>query len=253
MTGHGATIPRAAEPHRSESRRLWLMAAATAVAVHGLLLGLFRYAPRVNPPESDELPAVGAIDLAVPGNAALAQWMAIHDPALVTAPNVTNGYSMVMSIPVFRRGLEDLPHPPVLTVPGTTKSTVPEMVLNTEPPALLRAVRTPWRPESPVSTRVRVTLNGRELPGLSGELTRWRNARSKSDKVLPAAGMITEIELGPSRIPGLGRRMRLVRSCGKPEFDRRALGCLEAGPAGGGDSGTVAVDWGRTNEQDAAQ
>lgn len=248
----GATTPVPAS-RRFRHWPLWLVAAVTAVAVHGMLLGLFRYAPKVNPPESDELPAVGTIDLALAENGELGQWLVLHDPSLLIAPSVENGYSMVMAVPVFRNGVEDLPHPPVLSVPGAPTSKAPRIVLNTEISAILSAGNAAWHPDPAMASPVRVSLDGRDLPLPGRDLTRWRDGLAPSKK-FPAAGKITEVELGSERLPGLGARLRLIRSCGDAEFDRQAVLYVAAYLRRIGlTSGVVAVDWGVAPERNAAR
>lgn len=236
-------VPGAAR-RDAEQRKLVWAALLTVLAVHGLLLGLFRLAPRESPPEAGDLPAVGSIDLNARGNAALVQWLTIHDPALLTAPNREFGYSAAAGTVRFHHPIADLPNPPLLNAPEGAMRPAEHPVPVPPSGRMLRAaggIRS-GAAEAAAGTGA-VTWNGRVWSGPAKALERSLGQEG-AGRALP--GKASVFELAPARGEGLAMRVVLTESCGDAEFDRAAERMLRRHLAAKAmRSGEVAVDWPR--------
>lgn len=242
--------PRRAAPggerRQKESRRLFWEAFFAVLAVHALLLGLFRFAPRENPPEADELPAVGSIDLNARGNAALVQWLAIHDPALLTAPNREVGYSAVIGPVRFHHPVADLPQPPLLNAPEEVSAAERPPLPAPPPGRLFRVSGAGGGASALPAAGGAVTWNGRVWRAPEEALR--REFASVPGRAAPDRESV--FELGPPRAEGLAMRFVLTGSCGDAELDRAAARLLRRqleslAPR----TGLVAVDWRRLAER----
>ena len=206
----------------SPEKRYLFMALLTALAVHGLLLVLFRATPQSGSAINSNSATAGRIDLSDPANSRLAQWIKNHDPALMTAPNRQSGYSAALSKFPARSELEDLPLPLHLSVPRQLESApLPENItgrthlLNSQ----LAMPPTVSKKTTPVLT---VCCNGRPVKKLQEIFDNMLKKQQLAKLDFSQLQQLT-VKIAPPHLPGLENRLQLQQSSGSAELDRLVL------------------------------
>ncbi|MDD5697058.1 MAG: hypothetical protein PHH77_00425 [Victivallaceae bacterium] len=99
------------------ARRIFFAAVILALAIHGLLVGLFAYTPAEKVYNNTRTAGVFFLNL---GNQPpekrreLLNWLEYHDPTLIAAPNAKYGYNQLNPQVNFRRAQPDLNYRPVI-------------------------------------------------------------------------------------------------------------------------------------------
>ena len=209
----------------SPEKRCFFIALITALAVHGLLLVLFRATPQSGNSINSNSATAGRIDLSDPANSRLAQWIKNHDPALMTAPDRQSGYSAALSKFPARAELEDLPLPLHLSVPRQLESApLPENItgrshLLSSQLSLQLAVSKKSVPD------LQICYNGRPNEKLQ-KIFDNMPGRQQLAKVGISQLQTLSVKIVPPRLPGLENRLQLQQSSGSYELDRLVLQTL---------------------------
>ena len=193
----------------------WVAALLTALLVHLVLLVLFRYTPASGSSEQENLARVSPVALDDPANRELARWAELHDPAMMTAVDLRNGFSSVVEQINVHKILEDLPQPRRLSVPRSPEVPALPGRLSVGESAPRDAV---YLQSVQAAEPVILTLNDQLLDNVK-PLQRMLSENLPAVK-LPLAVVIN---ISSPVSPGLLPRLRLVRSSGSEQLDRRAL------------------------------
>lgn len=206
-------------------RRYLLLAVVAALAVHGVLLVLFRPLPVTSTASNSKLATVGRIELDAPSSEAMARWMQNHDPAAMTAPDQQIGYSQVLNNFRQRKELEDLPLPLHLNVPRQLElAKLPEKI--TERSNLLANLPSKNAVGAvPATGGLTVFKNGwpnRELQEYFVDIFDVGTMR----KFVSGSRCELSVSVLPPRFESQDMRLSLQRSSGIGELDKLALHSL---------------------------
>lgn len=209
-----------------EKRQLMLITGLT-VLFHGLLLVLFSAETTPEAAEQNQLSKVGRMDLALAGNAPLATFIEVHDPALMTRPDRRHGYSSYMNDFPAHPVPEDLPTPPRLISPAEPAEK-----------AQLPAVRFERSSVVPPAGDYRISRLQNVPPRqLDCPAEVWLNSRRQSDweavaqefwpeklQFQPGSEPVrTVLFAGPARLGGEVENIRILQSSGFAGLDQQAI------------------------------
>lgn len=195
----------------------WVAALLTALLVHLVLLVLFRYSPAPGSSEQENLARVSPVALDNPANVELARWTELHDPALMTAVDRSKGFSSAAENVKVHKLLEDLPQPRHLSEPRSPEPAVlPERLSGSN--LAPRDTVYLQNAQAAATEPVILTHNDRVLVNVK-PLQRMLSENLPAVK-LPVSVVI---DISSPVRSGLLPRLRLVRSSGSEQLDRRAL------------------------------
>lgn len=206
----------------SPEKRCLFMALLTALAVHGLLLVLFRATPQSGSAINSNSATAGRIDLNDPANYRLAQWIKNHDPALMTAPDRQTGYSAALSNLPARSELEDLPLPLHLSVPRQLESAPLPENITSRSHLLSRQLPHPQTVSKKSSPVLMIYYNGSPAEKLQKTLDAMLDKQQLTQLEITQPQELS-VKIAPPHLPGLENRLQLQQSSGNAELDRLAL------------------------------
>lgn len=208
-------------------RKTLFMAIAAALLIHALLLVMFNLPEHEKLPEEKKLLKVSSIALNDPGNRNIAGWIKNHDPALMLSPGHTGGYSSVLNADHPRKILEDLPSPPLLSMPGNpeNRGNVRQVAAGSsafELPSETFVLQCNKKSNSTPKSICAVMYRNQCVSGVLEMLKKVPASASVHGKRI-SKNMTTVLRVLPPRFQDTLPRIELESSCGNAELDSLAM------------------------------
>ena len=218
----------------------WLAGIIAALLVHLVLFLLFRPAPVTSGVQLENKAFITQLSLNTADNRELAQWVTLHDPALMVSSDRRSGFSSVMNSINKPRQLDDLPQLLSLSVPRSP--VLNDFQCNLPGGSVLPGDTVFLQDFQNLNSKlVTVTLNDRKLKNLDGLRKMLSGDLPQTGKVQP-----TIIYAASPAQPGWLSSIKIRQSSGSGELDRRAVSGarrLLAMPEMANISGELAFIW----------